>query len=282
VALNPRRNDKRLGSFQINTRTGKWRDHAIGEGGSDTVSLYAYLITGGDYSAAFKALARDPRVMAALDNGAPYPAAKTAIALKSSAAKLEQARRLYDNAVGLAGMPAAAYLQSRGLVPTEAWEGLRASVMAYPGVGPCPVLLAPVEAPDGSLVGLHRTYLQPNGSKLAVPNPRLSLGQLRGNSVRLGKATDQLIICEGLEDGLTLFQKLGVPVWVACGAGFMRTMVIPDTVRSLTIGADNDPPGEIAALRAADVFAVGGREVRIMRPKPEFKDFNDQLRGIKL
>jgi len=43
VVRNPRRNDRRLGSFKINTETGKWADFATGDRGGDLVSLAAYL-----------------------------------------------------------------------------------------------------------------------------------------------------------------------------------------------------------------------------------------------
>jgi hypothetical protein len=42
-ALNPRRNDRRIGSFRINLRTGAWADFAIDERGGDLISLAAYL-----------------------------------------------------------------------------------------------------------------------------------------------------------------------------------------------------------------------------------------------
>jgi hypothetical protein len=42
-ALNPRRNDRRIGSFRINLRTGAWADFAIDEHGGDLISLAAYL-----------------------------------------------------------------------------------------------------------------------------------------------------------------------------------------------------------------------------------------------
>ena len=283
VALNPLRSDHNLGSFQINTKTGRWRDHAIGVGGRTPISLYAYLHHNSDYSKALRALASDPSVQAAMASGAVPPPANAAVPAKDGAAKLALVRRIYADAVGLSGMPAAIYLHARGLRATEAWDGLRATVQHYPRVGACPALIAPIEALDGSLVGLHRTYLTPGGAKLDVPNPRLTLGQARGGAIRLAAATDQLLICEGLEDGLTLFQQLDgeCPVWVSGGATFLHQMAIPATVRCLTIAADNDPPGERAAQRAADVFGVGGREVRIMRPAPWAKDFNDQLRGIE-
>jgi putative DNA primase/helicase len=43
VALNPKRSDKSLGSFCINTETGIWKDFAIDTGGGDLVSLVAYI-----------------------------------------------------------------------------------------------------------------------------------------------------------------------------------------------------------------------------------------------
>jgi hypothetical protein len=43
VARNPRRADRRPGSFRINISTGKWADFATGDKGGDVVSLAAYL-----------------------------------------------------------------------------------------------------------------------------------------------------------------------------------------------------------------------------------------------
>ena len=65
VALNPRRSDKRLGSFKVNLRTGKWADFAAGKSGGDLVSLAAYLFDLGQGEAARKVadmLGVDPHV----------------------------------------------------------------------------------------------------------------------------------------------------------------------------------------------------------------------------
>lgn len=43
VARNPRRSDRRPGSFSVNWRTGRWADFATGDKGGDPVSLAAYL-----------------------------------------------------------------------------------------------------------------------------------------------------------------------------------------------------------------------------------------------
>ena len=43
VARNPRRADRRVGSFKVNLVTGKWGDFATGDVGGDLVSLAAFL-----------------------------------------------------------------------------------------------------------------------------------------------------------------------------------------------------------------------------------------------
>jgi hypothetical protein len=43
-ALNPKRDDRSVGSFRINLEKGKWADFATGDTGGDFVSLVAYLL----------------------------------------------------------------------------------------------------------------------------------------------------------------------------------------------------------------------------------------------
>ena len=43
VTLNPRRSDKRLGSFKFNINNHKWQDFATGDKGGDIISLWAYV-----------------------------------------------------------------------------------------------------------------------------------------------------------------------------------------------------------------------------------------------
>jgi hypothetical protein len=56
-ALNPRRADRKAGSFRINRYNGKWADFAAGESGGDPVSLVAYL-TGTSQGEAARLLAQ--------------------------------------------------------------------------------------------------------------------------------------------------------------------------------------------------------------------------------
>ena len=56
VARNPRRVDRRAGSFSVNLTTGKWADFATGDRGGDVISLVAYL-SGTNQSEAARRLA---------------------------------------------------------------------------------------------------------------------------------------------------------------------------------------------------------------------------------
>lgn len=277
TALNPRRHDRRPGSFRVNLRSGRWADFATGEGGGDPVSLYAYLFTGGRQGAAARAL----------DGGKiavrPMVAAKVAKAANPGVDELRRIARAraIHAAAGPIGGAAEAYLLSRGLQPVLGWEWLRSAVLRYPDAGEHPALIAPVTGAGGALDGIQRTFLTLNGSKLPVRDPKLSLGRVRGGAIRLAETAAELVLCEGLEDGLSLAQELpGASVWAAPGAGMLAAMCLPPIVSSVIISADNDAAGGAAARRAAERFASEGRQVRITRPDPAYKDWNDQLRGI--
>lgn len=52
VSRNPRRDDRRPGSFRVNIVTGKWADFATDDAGGDPISLAAYLAGTGQAEAA--------------------------------------------------------------------------------------------------------------------------------------------------------------------------------------------------------------------------------------
>jgi len=45
VARNPRRSDRRIGSFKVNLNTGRWGDFSSGDYGGDIIALAAYLFS---------------------------------------------------------------------------------------------------------------------------------------------------------------------------------------------------------------------------------------------
>jgi DNA primase len=91
-----------------------------------------------------------------------------------------------------------------------------------------------------------------------------------------------MVVCEGLEDGLSLIQMTGASVCVSAGASMMPGIQFPITVTSIVIASDNDHAGRLAAKKAAHAFTGRGLTVRLLRPYDGYKDFNDELRGLKL
>ena len=110
-----------------------------------------------------------------------------------------------------------------------------------------------------------------------MPKAKLSLGKVAGGAIRLAPAAADMIVCEGLEDGLTLQQELERPVWVAAGASMLPSMQFPGNVRVVAVGGDNDDAGREAAQKAARAFALRGVEARVFFPPAPHKDFNEQL-----
>lgn len=140
-----------------------------------------------------------------------------------------------------------------------------------------PALVAAIITPGRTLGGVQRVFVTEEGRKASVANPKLSLGRVSGNAIRLGPPAAELVVCEGLEDALTLQQELGRVVWAAAGASMLASMKFPDLVRSVVIARDNDTAGQRESDKAAEAFEGLGLKVRVMTPAPGCKDFNEQL-----
>lgn len=194
--------------------------------------------------------------------------------------RTSEAVAIWNGAKNAAGSPVERYLTSRGV--NHLPSSIRFQRLSYGKSETIPCLIAAVQDVHAHIVGIQRTYLRSDGKgKADVPKPKLSLGKVSGGAVRLGQIGESGIVtvCEGLEDGCTLTQELGGPVWVAAGASMLPAMQFPSGVRSVVIAADNDDAGTIAANKAAEGFMSRGLVVRIIRPLKGFKDFNAELQG---
>jgi DNA primase len=234
-----------------------------------------------------------------LDGGALRELEQQRAPAKPKADMLQVTRRIVANSAPIEGTPAEAYLRSRGIT-MDLPHTLRFARLAPPkiegngvlaanGPGLLPTLVAIVTDEAGEPVALQRTYLTEDGRKAATkstesdrkPKVKYSLGNVMGGSIQLGPPSASILVCEGLEDGLTLAQGLGRSVWVAAGTSMMPAIIFPPVVRSIVIGADGNSPGEVAAQKAAEAYAASGMSVRIMRPTPPFVDFNAELMGVR-
>lgn len=256
----------RTPSFTVNDAKGFY--HCFGCGRHGDVLDFVQAIEGGGLRQAAERVSNLPVVY----RGRPAP--------PDEGDRSGEARQIWRQAVPIIGTLAETYLRSRGL-----WCALPASLrfarLPYGKRGPLhPCLIALVASADNRAIGIQRTYLNASGTgKAIVPKPKLSLGRIRGGAIRLAPAAGELVVCEGLEDGLTLQQDLGTATWVAAGVGNLVTLEMPAGVNSIIIGADRDTSGEQGARAAAERFAAEGKIVRIIRPFEGFKDFNAELLG---
>ncbi len=132
---------------------------------------------------------------------------------------------------------------------------------------------------DGRDVAVHRTFLRADGRGKADLDPdKMTLGSCKGGAVQLAPAGSALAVAEGIETGLSVL-AVGIPTWAALSASGIRNLVLPEIVREVTIAADPDPVGLIAARAAARRWQAEGRLVTIARP-PLGRDFNDLLRAV--
>jgi hypothetical protein len=120
------------------------------------------------------------------------------------------------------------YLRSRGIIcPLPATLGYLAPTKP----GHHPALIAcfdpPEEVEPGRLVttphieAVHLTFLKPDGSGKANVSPnKIMVGGSLGLPIVLAPLNDLfgLAVCEGVENGLTIFQATGLGVWCAGSA----------------------------------------------------------------
>jgi hypothetical protein len=304
-------------------KQGMWRDFAAPEGtddgGGDSLKLIAAVHFGGWTRDGAKAQAiawakswlgwddldRD-RLNKVRRETVERAEASAAEAEEALAAKKRRAAALWHGSVPIAGTPALTYLVGRGIdfgtlgrIP----NGLRycPDTWCPERRGKYPAMIACIMALDGSLLGVHRTYLDVSQGKFGavtkargVANAKLSLGHYRGGCIPLWKGASAAtlrdipagtpVYCsEGIEDGLSVAMALPHARIVAGVAlSNMGSLALPPQAGPLVLIAQNDPIGSKAVDAFEGVIArqqAAGRMVQLIYPKPEFKDFNDQLLG---
>lgn len=203
----------------------------------------------------------------------------------------EAARRLWAMGRRLSGTLAERYLARRGIVGVDAIPALRFHPRCYywredrrDDAQPetWPALLARVTDTEGSLTGLHRTWLDPaNAEKAPVDPPRKAMGLLLGHGVRIGDTEDLLAAGEGLETMLALRMALpGLPVVAALSANHLAALILPRGLRRVYIAVDPDAAGRNAANSLAGRAVADG--IDAIRLTSRLGDVNEDLRAMGL
>lgn len=295
-------------------KAGVWCDFAAGpDMRGDALDLVAQTLYRGDKRAAILWAKRWLRLDAAAGDAVPEPERRQP-APKKPKAKPEdfsgRARQIWIGAqASLRGTPAERYLASRGIDLAQLGRQPRALrfVPWLPNLESgrsWPAMVAAIVDADGRQISVHRTWLEEDGSgKAPLANPKMTLGDYAGGTIRLWRgitqkplkdapAGDELVLTEGIENGLTVAQACPwLRVLAAVSVSNLANVALPPSIGTIIIVADNDAPdprradgGSSAndALNAAIARFMGeGRTVKVAR-SPVGKDINDLLRsGIK-
>jgi len=170
------------------------------------------------------------------------------------------------------------YLTARGIVMTPLayipdLRGHRA-LWNYEGGLRGPAMVALIRNKAGEPISIHRTYINLNQRKIMPPTETI-----KGAAVRLGKTSPdfRLVIGEGIETTLSGMEHFGCPGYAAISAYGMEEIIIPESITSVIILADNDRSftGQKAAFTLARRMDREKRKVRVVMPTHAGMDFND-------
>jgi Toprim domain len=286
------------GGISIDLTKGVWHDHKSKEG-SGALGLVVYTGQAATLADAAQWL-RDQGFISSdgpTDSHAvafpspPVPASQDNLdAIKDEAIqrrlKRGAARRIWLSGKPIIGTIAQTYLTGRA-IPVSGFEhcGDLRFVSACPlhpygrGTTHHPALVARVVDRMGKAVGVHVTYLAPDGlGKAAIDVPRKLIGAgFGGACVRLGTG-GRVVIAEGIESALSAGLALGLSPIAALSAGGVKTWHKFDGVREVTFAADQDKSeiGMASARAAAHrLYCEGVKVAGFAIPPGGVNDWND-------
>lgn len=257
-------------SLWICLRSGRWKDHATGEGGGDLISLYA---AKEDIS---NSLAKK-RLRDMLGD-----ITSTQFSLKTSKRSKNLtgiAQKIWRNSAAIENTQAEKYLKSRGIQVLP--KSLRYEERLYHSQTRqnYPAMISAITRwPNKMPHAVHRTYLQQERKANIEPN-RMMLGQINGGAVRMGRFDKILALAEGIETALSVQQLTDMPTWAVLSSSNYSGLILPDSVEEVHIFADHDKAGLSKAQDAALQWKKTDLKVSIKFPKHYCQDFNDLIAG---
>jgi hypothetical protein len=298
-------------SASINIRTGAWHARSSGCCGRDVISLVAYLRSTSQSEAAkiaaqIAGISLSQREFAEGDASATsesYSGRFDDISDREELAS-EKVRQLWDNNLSpVTGTIAERYFHARGILQMPSVSEARfVSALPYrdgaQSYGPFPaILVAMTNARTGQVGNLLRIYLEADGaSKLNFYDengrklpPKKVVAAYDGCAMwftgRSGDLGEEIILCEGPEDALSLRMATGQTAVAAGSWHQLEKVAIPTEVKRIVIVPDDnsdpenptkDNVGEKGSQRATLKFSAAGIETFVARI-PNRKDSNEVL-----
>lgn len=198
---------------------------------------------------------------------------------EDQAAKREaRAADCWRETAPIVGTIAEIYLRRRGIA-CELPATLRFHPECrHPTGARLPAIVALVEG--APRLAVHRTYLRPDGGAKADAEPaKAMLGAVAGGAVRLSSGGGALVVCEGIETGLSLASgllRVSATIWAALSTSGMKRLQLPEMPGRLTVATDGDRAGRQAGDDLATRATARGWKVSLL-PAPDGRDWNDVL-----
>jgi hypothetical protein len=260
---------------------GKWTDAATGEHGDllDVIRESRGLSNFSEVVAEAQAFLRLPPT--SRDMEAPHRTKPS-----SSRDPVISACRLFAAAQPIPGTIVETYLRNRGITALHETGSLRFNPRCYyrpdahGSTQLLPAMIAAVTDLTGRIMGIHRTWLAPDGSdKAAIATPRRAMGHLLEHAVRFGGTDDAMAAGEGIETILSLRSVLpSLAMAAALSAAHLAAIVFPPGLRRLYIVRDADPAGDKARDRL--IARANSAGVGAIVLSPTLGDFNEDLHTL--
>jgi hypothetical protein len=207
----------------------------------------------------------------------PDPAAlarKQAEDQRREAQCIKTAHDLFEAAVSCEGTAAETYLAGRGIHGLR-FANMRATLRFHPAALHTssglhlPALVAQIRGAKGERLGIHRTYLRPDGSGKADVSPaKMMLGPSSGGSVRFGPDSRVIALAEGIETAVSVSRASRLTVWATLSTSGLKGLILPPlpVAEVVIIAADHDEAGLAAAEVTAARLEADGRAVSVIYP----------------
>jgi putative DNA primase/helicase len=195
----------------------------------------------------------------------------------------ERALAIWNESKEIACTIVETYLRSRKITASIDHSALRYHTRLWDEQKYFPGMIGAIKRwPSNDAVAIHRTFLKPDGSgKANILRPKKMLGPVTGGAVRFGNDLSHIIVAEGIETALSIYQETGITTWAALSSNNIPTLILPplEITALITIALDNDSAGIECAEQASKYWIAAGRTVKWSLP-PKGLDFNDILREM--
>jgi P4 family phage/plasmid primase-like protien len=266
-------------------KCGRWYDHENGVGG-DALELLMrekQLDIGDalDWGRAWLGLRRQGvKGAAPTSNSAPAAIQQEGYSTAVDDESKKRRKRIRDvlaSCADIEGTPAQLYLRGRGIDDAPA-DAFRFRKQAF---GQYDALVALAKDANGEVLAVQQVYLTADGQKAplaVVKRTYKAVDQWSEKAAVRLPGISPIVLCEGPETALSVWQATGREVWSCLGISNMSRAPLPEN-SAVTIARDGDDPDSKADAQIKKVVSrlmSLGHFVYVATP-PTGEDFNDVL-----